>query len=87
MQTVKAEATLIPDDPSCGGGSELVSFHRRNGSDFPIVECESDIMKSFGIPYGSFDPDWDIFIFEREGMKLRLVAEKHGFVLSDIRLV
>jgi len=44
-------------------------------------------MKSFGIPYGSFDPDWDIFIFEREGMKLRLVAEKHGFVLSDIRLV
>ncbi len=86
-KSFKAEATLIPDDPSRGRGSVFITFETPDSCDFPIVTCDAGIMMGFGIPHGNFDPKWDTFSFRREGMELRVVAEKDGFALAGIRLV
>jgi hypothetical protein len=86
-KSLKAEATLIPDNRSRAPGSVFIAFETPNPSDFPILTCDLGIMMSFGIPHGSFNPNFEIFSFKREGMELRLIADKDGFTLSGIRLV
>jgi hypothetical protein len=86
-KSLKAEATLIPDDLSRAPGSVFITFEIPNPSDFPILTFDLGIMKSFGIPHGSFNPNFEIFSFKREGMELRLIAAKNGFTLSGIRPV
>jgi hypothetical protein len=86
-QSLEAVATLILYDPPRDSDSIHFTFHRHDLHDFPKVEFNADIMRSFGIPYGSFDPNWDTFTFEKESMKLCVVSGENRFALSGIRLV
>jgi len=85
-ESLKAEANFIPDDPPCGRGSVFVTLHWPNFTGFPKVICETD-MRGFGILHNSFNPDFDIFTFEKEGMKLCVVSGEYRFALLGIRLV
>ena len=86
-QSLKAVATLILYDPPRDNDSIYITFYRGDWHDFPRVEFNADIMKSFGIPHGSFDPNWDTFTFEKKSMKLSVVSGEYRFALSGIRLV
>lgn len=84
-QFVHTEATLIPDDPSRGRGSIDITFDRTNSADFPVLTCDADIMKGFGIPHGHFDPNFVTFAFQEDGMVLRVSEERYGFTFVGIR--
>lgn len=84
---LKAEAIFIPDNQSCGRGSVFIEFRWPNFMDYPKVTFNTDIMRGFGIPCGSFDPNLDIFTFEKECMKLCVVSGEYRFALSGIRLI
>ena len=53
---------------------------------YPKLICDTD-MRNFGIQHDSFNPDFDIFTFEKEGMKLFVVSGEYRFTLLGIRLV
>ena len=82
---LKAEASFISDDPSCGQGSVYFTFNWPNFTDYPKVNCDTD-MRGYRIPHSSFNPDFDVFTFEKESMTLWINSGKYRFGLSGIRL-
>ena len=60
---------------------------RRSSSDLPMLDCDSDVMKGFGIPFSNFDPKYQRFTFHKDSNTLRITDDKYqyDFMLSNIQ--
>ncbi len=52
-----------------------------------MLDCDSDVMKGFGIPFSNFDPKYQRFTFHKDSNTLRITDDKYqyDFMLSNIQ--
>jgi hypothetical protein len=85
QKPVNAEATFIRDGSRLG--TIRFQFRRDNLSDLPIVACDSDIMRGFGVMHSKFDPEFDTFTFSKRDMELRITSNDCDFILFGVHLL
>jgi hypothetical protein len=85
-QFLEAEATFTSDEQVGLRGNIRFVFDSTNLSEFPILSFDQHLIRGFGIPHESFNPNLgDEFTFDPNTMTLRVVSGRYRFSLSDIR--
>ncbi len=51
-----------------------------------MIDCDPNIMKSYRVNYGNFDPRFQVFQFDSKERSMRIKGEGYDFTLSNITL-
>jgi len=75
IRSHKVIAEVKPQGHDLARGQIEISFDLLDLSNGPEINCESDIMRSFGIQHGNFKPWFQKFSFKKEAMELQISSD------------
>ena len=79
----KAQFRIFGDP--CYRGSVNFKISKRDVSNFAMLDCDSNVMRSFDVNYGNFDPNFQRFSFDQVNQELRISDSGYDFVLTEIK--
>jgi hypothetical protein len=83
---IELEVQFRRPDASICLGSVDIAISQNSTHDFPVLDCDASIMKSFGINYGNFDPRFQRFAFDKVTRELSIAGSTYEFILTEIKL-